>query len=670
MKKKILSAVALAALTATLFAATKYSTNPDECVDGVCFVPQYADDGRENYAIVSPVGYHDMPMISQTKRLDTLKGKTIALVGGSFMAVTTHNELKKCIDREFPTAKIYMFDDVGQAGPYSVFAQTEKTKAFQARLKELKVDAVIVGNCGCGLCTTKETGDSIAAEYIGIPTVTVAAPTFVAQVHSTGVNRGVPVLRTAEYPGAFASHSNEELKKNAREVLWPQIKTALTTQITKDEIAKYAPEGKRPADEIIYYGNYDEVQEFLSINNWTDGLPVVPPTDEKIQEYLAFTPYKADDVLGTFALAYRECTVYTVAANAVMAGVPKEFMPVCIAFVAGMNDGEWRKPLASTHGWTPFAWLNGPLARQLGIDNEQGMISEKVNKALGRFIDLALLNIGGYYVKENRMGTFGYLTPFTFSEDDEACVKLGWKPYHVQQGYDINANTITAGSALAWGNNVTPATDDAQKIMEIMAFDITEKQQNGLGNTKPQVPRTIFITEYVARDLAKEYKTKSALEDALIETARRPLALRTYAHYWANTGSKQYTRRSFEEQYEMLLKDEDEQAALTPTPEWLKPVVGDEKIMTIATMNKGDTAFLVTGDENRNKFQVMPGGGFVTTEIKLPENWNELVAPLGYEPIENFYLKASFNKEEKKAAPANKTKKQPTAGKKTKKKPV
>ena len=671
MKKLISLCAALVVLfsmnSTTAFSATKYSTNPDECVDGICFVPQYADDGRENYAIVSPVGYHDVPMIKQAKRLDNLKGKTIALVGGSFMAPTTHNELKRCIEKEFPTTKIYLFDDVGQAGPYSVFGQTEKTTAFQEKLKELKVDALIAGNCGCGLCTTKETGGSIAAEYIGIPTVTVAAPTFVAQVHSTGVNRGVPVLRTAEYPGAFASHSTDELKKNAREVLWPQIKTALTTQITKEEIAKYAPEGKRPADEIIYYGNYDEIQEYMQINGWSDGLPVVPPTDEKIQEYLKFTGFKGIDVLGTFALAYRECSVYTVAANAVMAGVPPEFMPVCIAFVQGMNNGEWRKPLASTHGWTPFAWLNGPLARQLGIDNQQGLISEKANKALGRFIDLAMLNIGGYYVKENRMGSFGYLTPFTFSEDDEACIKIGWKPYHVQQGFDLNANTITAGSALAWGNNITPATDDAEKIMNLMAFDITEKQQNGLGNTKPQVPRTVFITEYVAKDLAKEYKTKSDLEDALIETARRPLALRTYAHYWANTGSQQFKRRSYDEHYEMLKKDEAEQAKLTPTPEWLRPIVAEDEIMTIATMNKGDTAFLVTGDANRNKVQVMPGGGFVTTEIKLPENWNELVAPLGYQPIENFYLKADFNTDEgKKMDATNKSKKQPTASKKPK----
>ena len=149
--KRIFLAALSLSMTANAFSATKYSTNPDECVDGVCFVPQYADDGRENYAIVSPVGYHDVPMITQAKRLDTLSGKTIALVGGSFMAPTTHTELKKCIEKEFPSSKIYMFDDIGQAGPYSVFGQTEKTKAFQDKLKELKVDAVIAGNCGCGL---------------------------------------------------------------------------------------------------------------------------------------------------------------------------------------------------------------------------------------------------------------------------------------------------------------------------------------------------------------------------------------------------------------------------------------------------------------------------------------------------------------------------------------
>jgi hypothetical protein len=218
MKRSIVLVLIICIFSFSVFATTIYSKkkpslNPEECVDGVCLVPQYSDDGKENYAIVSPVGYHDVPMIKQAKRLETLNGKRIALVGGSFMAVTTHNEIKKCIEKEYPSCKIFMFEDIGQAGPFSVFGKTDKTKAFQEKLKELKIDAVIAGNCGCGLCTTKECGNSIAAEYMGIPTVTVGAPTFIAQIKSTGVNRGVPVLPKAEYPGAFASHSTEELKK-------------------------------------------------------------------------------------------------------------------------------------------------------------------------------------------------------------------------------------------------------------------------------------------------------------------------------------------------------------------------------------------------------------------------------------------------------------------------
>ena len=624
--------------TASAGAAEETFLLDEDCSDGYCEVPSFDDAGSEVYAIVSPVGYCGVEQIELAPRLDTLAGKTIALVGGSFNASVTHDELIKCIRETYDDVTIYSFSEVGAGGPYSVFGQSTKTKTFQEKLKALGVDAVISGNCGCGLCTTKESGSSIAAEYIGIPTVTIGGPSFIAEIHSTGVNRGVPVLRTAEYPGAFSSHSEAELRKNTRETVWPQVIEALTKEITADEIALYAGKGKRPFDEIVYYGSYDEIQEYCQVNEWTDGLPVTPPTDERIREYLRFTPDPAEKILGTYALAYRECTVYTVAANAVMAGVPKEFMPLCIAFTECLADGNWRRPLASTHSWSPYAWLNGPLARQLGIDSGQGMISETTNKALGRFIDLAMLNLGGYYVKENRMGTFGYLTPFTFSEDEEACLRIGWLPYHVTQGYDLNDNTLTACSAIAWGNNVTPSTDDAETITALLAWDITEKQQNGLGNTNPQVPRTVLITEPVAKILSSVNASKDVLENRLIETARRPLWMRAFANYYANTGSNPSLKWSFEQYYRRLLNDPDEQAALTDTPLWMTGFTDETEIMTIATMNKGETAFLVVGDADRNKFQVVPGGNRVTIEIRLPENWDELIAPMGYEPLANFCL--------------------------------
>ncbi len=75
---------------------------------------------------------------------------------------------------------------------------------------------------------------------------------------------------------------------------------------------------------------------------------------------------------------------------------------------------------------------------------------------------------------------------------------------------------------------------------------------------------------------------------------------------------------------------------MTPTPEWY---ASDEaQMMTIPTMQKGQTAFLITGDASRNKIQTMPGGGMSTAEVELPANWDELMEEKGYEPLRSFHL--------------------------------
>ena len=90
-------------------------------------------------------------------------------------------------------------------------------------MKQFHVDAVISGNGGCGLCTPKETGSCIAAEELGIPSVMIAAPGFVKQAKITARAAGLKALQVVEYPGAFASHTRDELIDNSRLVLWPQF---------------------------------------------------------------------------------------------------------------------------------------------------------------------------------------------------------------------------------------------------------------------------------------------------------------------------------------------------------------------------------------------------------------------------------------------------------------
>ncbi len=361
-----------------------------------------------NYAVVSPVGRGTVEMIQQAPRLTTLEGKTIAVVGGSFMASVTHPEIKRLILEHYPTAKVLLLDEIGSAGVYPAPGVVRRSKEeFQARLRQHKVDAVISGNCGCGLCTPKECGSCIAAEYIGIPAVAIAAPTFVGQVFYTSLNNGVPAPRVAEYPGAFAAHTHEELIRNTRDILWQQIVKALTTPITDEEIAGNTKREKGDIRDDVFYGTIDEIQNHFREQRWSDGLPIVPPTFERVSEFMRYTDLAWNETVAVLPVAHRNTTAWHVAVNGVMAGCKPEYMPILIALTKAIGAGEFRRTIASTHAWVPYCWLNGPMARQLGISSGEGEISAEANVSIGRFMNLALMNLAGYYVGDNRMGTFG-----------------------------------------------------------------------------------------------------------------------------------------------------------------------------------------------------------------------------------------------------------------------
>ena len=442
-------------------------------------------------------------------------------------------------------------------------------------------------------------------------------------------------MRVALYPGAFASHTEEQLKLNTRTVLWPQILEALTTPITQEEIDEGNQLGDADPQDIVFSGTIDEVNEFFNDMLWSDGMPIIPPTMERVEEFMKYTDYRWNRTIAVLSPSYRQSLVWHVAINGVMAGCKPEYMPLLIALTKAMTSGDFRRTLGSTHAWVPYCWANGPVARQLGLDHGQGQINEHANVAIGRFMNLAMLNLAGYYVKQDRMGTFGYPVSWCLAEDDEACLRVGWNPYHVRQGLDLNESAITTASTLLWGNNMPPATTDGEKIMQLLAWDITERCQLALGSGVQYTNRAIMMTEEVAAILKDKYGTIDALEDQLIATARRPLYERAYAHYYANPGSSIDPDRVSLEEFMAQLQDEEE-AEMTITPEWYANDAS--QMMTIPTMQKGETAFIITGDASRNKIQTMPGGGMSTVAVELPANWDSLMEDKGYEPLRTFYL--------------------------------
>ncbi len=625
--------VVVAVLTTTATAQTTSRIVCDENCKTESGATVVKGDG---FAVVSPVGRGTVQMIEMAPRLTSLEGKTIAIVGGSFMARTTHPELKRLIEKHYPTARVILLDKIGSAGVYPAPGVTRRSKEeFQEKLRSMRVDAVISGNCGCGLCTPKEVGSCIAAEYLGIPAVAIAGPTFTEQVFYTSTNNGVPAPRVAEYPGAFSSHTTDELIKNTREVLWPQIVKALTAPIAAEELARSAKNNQGGLRDDIFYGSLQEINDHFREMNWSDGLPIVPPTFEKVSEFLRYTDKPWDETVAVLPVAHRNTTVWHVAVNGVMAGCKPEYMPILIAMTKAIGAPLFRRTLASTHAWVPYCWLNGPVARQLGIDCGQGEINEAANASIGRFMNLALMNLAGYYVKQNRMGTFGYPMPWCLVEDEVACREVGWKPYHARLGYRMNDNTITTSSTLLWGNNMAPSTTSSQKIMELLAWDITERCQFALGSGKQFTYRTILLTKPIAKNLATKYRTTFALEQDLIKTARRSFHERVFANYYANPGSNPEERHPIRNWRGHLSRTEG--ATITPTPVWYD--TPETEMLTIPAMKEDMTAFLITGDSSRNKVQVMPGGGFETVAIELPHNWDKLMHEKGYRPISEFYIK-------------------------------
>ena len=584
--------------------------------------------------VLCPVGRSKVNPIQQGARLDSLAGKTIALVGGSFMAHITHPELKRLILQEYPSARVILLSEIGSAGPFpGPGVPSARKDSFQQALREKGVHAVIAGNGGCGLCTPKEMGSCIAAECLGIPSVMIAGTGFVAQAQKSALAAGVPAPRVVEYPGAFASHTRDQLVKNTRQTLWPQIKKALTSPISEPEKKAMAVLARGAEEQPCLSGSYDDINRGFAERGWSDGLPIVPPTEERVAEFLKYTPLAADQVIGTLPVAYREVTVRHVAVNGVMSGCLPEYMPILVAFAKAMSDGYFRRTLSSTHAWNPYCWLNGPLARQLGISNAQGEISAPANAAIGRFINLAMLNLGGYYCGESRMGTFGYLMPWCLAENELCAREIGWQPWHVQMGFGLNQNTLTAASALAWGNNLSPATADPQRIMQLLAQDATEKQQFAIASGTPFVYRTFMVTPAVARALSQGFHSKSDLESALVATARMPLEQRAWGNYYANPGSS--VRVSFSQHQSRLASAE--HAAKTPPPPWLA-WCGKDSLLTVPVMQQGKSAILITGDASRNKSMCLPGGAYATILIELPDDWDALVASRGYAPLKSFYL--------------------------------
>jgi hypothetical protein len=310
---------------------------------------------------------------------------------------------------------------------------------------------------------------SAIAERAGIPSVSIVTTPFMQQAAVVCKGVGLPSLPIAEYPGVPMTDGSDAVAKKV-EMLLPEIIAGLSGA---RDIARTATAEPSPHD-VVFRGTLDEIQERFHANLWTDGLPIIPPTRERVERFLARTRRDPDEVIGRLLPENRIATVWSIAVNGVMAGCRPEYMPVLIAIVEAIADPIFRaEDAGSTPGWEPLVIVSGPVVRRLDFNHGQGVmrVGRQPNTSVGRFLRLYLRNVAGLRIppgagdKGSIAGSFNV----ALAEDEAAATALGWPTFGQDQGFGRDDSVVTVQSVVSVSPPIYSAGTQALEHARILA---------------------------------------------------------------------------------------------------------------------------------------------------------------------------------------------------------
>jgi hypothetical protein len=275
----------------------------------------------------------------------------------------------------------------------------------------------------------------------------------------------------------------------------------------------------------------EEVYRTFYERGWTDGLPIVPPTEERVGRMLEGSKRKAGEVLGVFPPAGNNATVGHVAINAVMAGCLPGYMPVLIAAVQAMLEPKFglHNLQATTHPVAPLVIVNGPIRQRLGMNSGSNLFgpANRANATIGRAIRLMLLNIGGALPGVLDLSTHGQPSKYSFciAENEE---ESPWEPLHVEMGFERAVSTVTVNGVENPHNINDHTAEDAENLLTTIAGSIATQGNNNILYQAGE-PLLILGPEH-ARILAGSGFSKAQVKQYLYQKARVPKTAFSIGH--------------------------------------------------------------------------------------------------------------------------------------------
>lgn len=259
---------------------------------------------------------------------------------------------------------------------------------------------------------------------------------------------------------------------------------------------------------------------------WGDGLPLIPPTIERVEEHIAASHAEPDVLVGELPPLGGACTVELLAINAVMAGAPAASMPLLMAAVAAIAEPDFglHGMSATTSPVVPAFIVNGPSRHELGIACGAGCVggADGSNASIGRALRLVMRNVGGQRVGTNSKTVFGQparVTGIVFGEWEE---QSPWPSLGERRG--VPGNAVTAVGANGTMNIFDTESEHADQLLDLIGRSLPFRGSNGFLPHAQHTTVLVGINPMWAEVIASDYPDVTAVQERLWDLAALPSA--------------------------------------------------------------------------------------------------------------------------------------------------
>ena len=266
--------------------------------------------------------------------------------------------------------------------------------------------------------------------------------------------------------------------------------------------------------------------DYVLSQGWGDGLPIVPPTEDRVWAMVHGSGLPAAHAVGEVGPGGGEATVEKIAIGAVMAGCLPRYMPVLVAAVEAVCDPRFNADgvLSTTNPCTVGVIVNGPVRLDLDLNCGRNCLGpgRRANATIGRAIYLVMLNVGGARPGDVDKAIHGFPGKYTlcFGEDEE---NNPWEPLHVERGFGREESTVTVNSFNGTLNVITTTYQNIQDMLWVMARDLGQMGSNNvhLGGGEPG----LMLTSGHAQLAADQGMSKADLKAYIYENSGFPKSL-------------------------------------------------------------------------------------------------------------------------------------------------